>query len=83
MHRPANVFRLSFTSKAMAYFLGICLHLLHICLRMDRMQPTAECNCSWQDLPSVDADGAWIDWVSSPLLTYDGFIYGCRRILDA
>ena len=83
VHRPTNVFRLSLTSKAMAYSLGICLHLLHICLRMDRMQSTAQFNCSWQD--SVDADGAWVDWVSRRLLTvYDSFIQsGCRQILDA
>jgi hypothetical protein len=83
VHRPANAFRLSLTSKAMAYFLGICLHFLHICLRMGRMQSTAQSNCNWEDLSGVDADGAWIDWVSRPLLTYGGFIYGCRRILGA
>jgi len=60
--RPANAFRLSLTSKAMAYFLGICLHFLHICLRMGRMQSTAQSNCNWEDLSGVDADGAWIDW---------------------
>lgn len=53
----------------MAYFLGICLHLMHLCLRMNRMQPTAQCNCSWEDF-SVDADGAWIEWVSRPFLYY-------------
>src|ERR1700692_413573 len=72
MHRPVNVFRPSLTSKVMTYFLGICLHLLHLCLCMDRMQPTAQCNCSWEDFPSVDAEGAWIYWVSGPLL----IIYG-------
>jgi hypothetical protein len=59
IRRFLNVCRL-----AMANFLGICLHLLHLCLRMHRMQPTAQCNCSWEDFPSIDADGAWIDWVS-------------------
>ena len=29
------------------------------------MPVTAACNCSWDDYPNVDAEGAWIDWVSS------------------
>jgi len=73
MHRPLCAFRLPLTCKAMAYFLSICLHLLHLCLRMDWMEPTAQCNCSWEDFPSVDADGAWIDWVSC-LFDHSGFV---------
>lgn len=69
VHRPLNAFHLPLTSKAMAYFLGICLHLLQLCLRMGRMQPTSQCSCSWEDF-SVDADGAWIDWVSCPFTPY-------------
>lgn len=62
MHRALNTSYLPLTSKAVAYSLGICLHLLHLCLRMDRMQLAAQCNCSWEDF-SVDTDGAWIEWV--------------------
>jgi len=51
------------TLRATAIFVGLCLHLLHLCLRMHRMQIRPECNCSWEDFPSLDSDGAWIDWV--------------------
>jgi hypothetical protein len=70
--------------KVMAYTLGIGLHMLHLCLRMHRMQYNAECNCSWEDFPSVDAEGAWIDWVSSHSLTTSWCnLTCCRRIWDA
>jgi len=48
----------------MAWFVGICIHLLHFCLRMQRFQIAEECSCSWEDFPADDVDGAWVNWVS-------------------
>lgn len=67
-YRHLNTSFRPLTARVMAYFLGVCLHLLHLCLRMHRMATTPICNCSWEDYSSVDADGAWIDWVSNWLV---------------
>jgi len=58
--------------KAIAYFVGISVHLLHLCLRMHPMHQTAECDCTWEHL-SDEIDDAWINWVSVTL--HNGILY--------
>jgi hypothetical protein len=54
--------------KAMAFFVGICLHLLHMCLRMHRMQNAAECNVTWEHFRDNNNDEV-NGWVSCHLHT--------------
>jgi hypothetical protein len=52
------------TLNGMACFVGICVHLLHLCLRMHRMQNVVKCDCSWESFQNDNMDETWIDWVS-------------------
>jgi hypothetical protein len=48
----------------MGYFVGICLHLLHLCMCSHRMHKDVECDYSWGQFSTDEIEQTEFTWVS-------------------
>ena len=48
----------------MGYFVGICLHLLHLCMHSHRMLKDVECDYTWGQFYADEIEETVSTWVS-------------------